>query len=157
MPPRTVPTEDVPEVLPPEDQIPPEESDPPFDEWFLESLEDGYFDWDDEEEKANVLRYFGTCAHPLLTLHPWYYDDERWHCGCCDGYTEKIAMVEYDEKIVASWTRREEDCEDPTCVLYVPAADGSDFVPPEDDLIGEPPGWFTQFPIEYEGTNWYKV
>jgi hypothetical protein len=147
-----MPPQVIPEVVPREDQ-----SYPPFDEWFLQSLEDGYFDWDDEEEKANVVRYFGTCAHPLLTLHPWYYDDHQSPCGCCDGYSEKIAMVEYDGKIVARWTRRVADCEEDTYVLYVPGATGGDFVPPEDDLIGEPPGWFTQFPIEYEGTNWYKV
>jgi hypothetical protein len=39
----------------------------------------------------------------------------------------------------------------------VPGATGGDFVPPEDDLIGEPPGWFDKHPIEYEGENWYKV
>jgi hypothetical protein len=48
------------------EDIPAEPAPIPFHEWFLLSLEDGYFDWDEDdeddvEEKANILRYFQTC------------------------------------------------------------------------------------------------
>jgi hypothetical protein len=67
-------------------------------------------------------------------------------------------MVEYDGKTIACWTKRIEDGEPDRRDLDVPAADGGDFVEPEDDKCCTPSlSWFSMHPIEYEGVSWHEV
>jgi hypothetical protein len=118
-----------------------------------------YWDEDEEEDRRRTVRYFETCPKKeLLCLGPWYYNDDRRPCSCCDGYNDKMALIEYDGTTIASLTRREE--EDKPSILLLDAPENGegdgDFQLPETELVYTF-GGFSKHPIEFDGENWDEI
>jgi hypothetical protein len=133
---------------------------PTFHEWLMCVIRtEGELYWDNDEDRRRTVRYFESCPKKeLLCLSPWYYDDDRWPCPCCDGYNEKWALILYDGITVASLTNTDEDDKPPILKLNAPASKEGDgnFRLPKEELVYTFDG-FSKHPIKFGGANWHEI
>jgi hypothetical protein len=54
-----------------------------------------------------------------LTLGPYHFQDSRWPCGCCDGYSYSHCLVQYDGK--DTWLAKDMDAFDARMMIRMEA------------------------------------